>query len=389
MVVRAPPRFMRGARAACVANPARIDALRKTAAPSPDHQWSGPGREPDPRGDALDHRCRLLIVDDEPANVRLLHGILSALDYDVVSACSGYEAMEKLDPSVDLILLDALMPGMDGFQVAAQIRRNEAYGDTPIIMVTVLKEREDRLRALEAGANDFISKPIDRLELKARLASLLGLKKARDRLKATLRERARITFEMHHRVLNHLTLLISLLKVQAQRLENESWKSLLSETEVRLRCTSLVHETLYKSESSSKLDVRMYLSELFDRLEECYGAVRKGIRARLHVVEDFSITADTALTLGMVVAEFLAHTANRECPGSSNSEVFFSVTCSPAGEIELLATSQGPRETDDVPLDNPQSVAWQLTQRLAQQLRGVVEFDEQGSGSRMVLRFRV
>jgi putative two-component system response regulator len=104
------------------------------------------------------------------------------------SVKSGLEALTYLQASdihekPDLVLLDVMMPGMNGFDVARAIRQDPALSDLPIIMVTALTDREDRLRAVEAGANDFISKPIDKTELRVRITSLLKIKEAQDIVK--------------------------------------------------------------------------------------------------------------------------------------------------------------------------------------------------------------
>lgn len=131
---------------------------------------------------------RLLIVDDEAPNRDLLEALAEALGHEPELARDGVEALAKIKLDVDLVLLDVMMPGMDGFEVARRIRQDPDYGDVPIIMVTALTGMEDRLRAVEAGANDFITKPIDKTELRIRTASLLRMKEAQDLVKRHRRE---------------------------------------------------------------------------------------------------------------------------------------------------------------------------------------------------------
>lgn len=126
---------------------------------------------------------RILIVDDDRQNCDLLEAMLKMFGHESEIAMDGFEALGKLSLDIDLVLLDVMMPGMDGFEVARQIRCNPQYGDLPIIIVTALGSKEDRLRAVEAGANDFISKPIDKIELRARTASLLKMKEHQDAIK--------------------------------------------------------------------------------------------------------------------------------------------------------------------------------------------------------------
>jgi len=131
----------------------------------------------------MERRKRVLVVDDEASNRELLEALLTSLGHDVDMAADGSEALATLDPSHDLVLLDVMMPGIDGFEVARRIRNESAVSDIPICMVTALSGREERLRAVEAGANDFIAKPIDKMELKVRTASLLKAKEAQDTIK--------------------------------------------------------------------------------------------------------------------------------------------------------------------------------------------------------------
>lgn len=131
----------------------------------------------------MDHRHRILIVDDEAPNRELLAAMVEALGHDSEVAADGLEALARLPGGFDLVLLDVMMPGMSGFEVVRRIRAHSDHRDLPIVMVTALNSKDDRLRAVEAGANDFITKPVDRTELAVRTASLLKVKQAQDALK--------------------------------------------------------------------------------------------------------------------------------------------------------------------------------------------------------------
>ncbi len=127
--------------------------------------------------------ARILIVDDYPANVKLLERNLRAAGYDTVAAYDGEEALERVrTDKADLILLDIMLPKIDGYEVCKRLRADETTAVIPVIMITALKETEDRIRGLEAGADDFISKPFDRAELLARVKSLLQIKYYRSML---------------------------------------------------------------------------------------------------------------------------------------------------------------------------------------------------------------
>lgn len=127
--------------------------------------------------------ARILVVDDLAPNVHLLQVKLQAEYYDVLTARSGYEALEVAqNERLDLILMDAMMPGMNGFEACKRIKNNPATWHVPVIMVTALEETKDRIRGLEAGADDFVTKPIDDFNIMARVRSLLRLKMVTDQL---------------------------------------------------------------------------------------------------------------------------------------------------------------------------------------------------------------
>jgi diguanylate cyclase (GGDEF)-like protein/PAS domain S-box-containing protein len=127
----------------------------------------------------------ILIVDDESANRRLLQALLGYEGYFTRSAASGEEALASIaDDPPDLILLDVMMPGLDGRQVVRAVKADPATSKIPVIMVTAQGDREARLAALEAGAEDFLSKPVDRAELWLRVRNLLRLKRLSDLLES-------------------------------------------------------------------------------------------------------------------------------------------------------------------------------------------------------------
>ena len=128
--------------------------------------------------------ARVLVVDDIPANVKLLEARLSAEYFDVVTAMSGAEALAICERAeCDLVLLDVMMPDMDGFEVCRRLKSNTATHHIPVVMVTALDQSSDRVRGLEAGADDFLTKPIPELALIARVRSLTRLKMVTDELR--------------------------------------------------------------------------------------------------------------------------------------------------------------------------------------------------------------
>ncbi|HEV2504211.1 MAG TPA: PleD family two-component system response regulator [Mesorhizobium sp.] len=128
--------------------------------------------------------ARILVVDDVPANVKLLEVRLLAEYFEVLTATSGPDAIETCENGkVDVVLLDVMMPDMDGFEVCRRLKSDPATSHIPVVMVTALDQITDRVRGLEAGADDFLTKPVNDLQLMTRVKSLVRLKMLTDELR--------------------------------------------------------------------------------------------------------------------------------------------------------------------------------------------------------------
>lgn len=141
----------------------------------------------------------ILIVDDNEQNVELLQAYLEALSCRVLTACDGIECMKLLDdpgrPLPDLILLDVMMPRMSGFEVCRKLKEDPSMRSIPVMMVTALNELGDIERGVESGTDDFVTKPVNKLELITRVKSLLRvrhLKRELDRTEAYIRDIERL-----------------------------------------------------------------------------------------------------------------------------------------------------------------------------------------------------
>jgi two-component system, cell cycle response regulator len=128
--------------------------------------------------------ARVLVVDDIMSNVKLLEAKLTAEYFDVITAFNGLECLARMAESVpDIVLLDVMMPGMDGFEVCRRIKSDPRIAHVPVVMVTALDQPSDRVAGLEAGADDFLTKPVDDAALFARVRSLVRLKLMTDELR--------------------------------------------------------------------------------------------------------------------------------------------------------------------------------------------------------------
>lgn len=135
---------------------------------------------------------RILIADDNQQNRELVEAYLGDEDYVIEMACDGQQTLAQVEAfQPDLILLDIMMPKMSGFEVCQHLKQNQATQAIPVLMITALRDSADIEKAVDAGADDFLSKPVQRVELKTRVRSLLRVRhltNERDRLLAYLKE---------------------------------------------------------------------------------------------------------------------------------------------------------------------------------------------------------
>lgn len=152
---------------------------------------------------------RVLVVDDEPGMFDVIEALLFREGHELIYAASGQEAINALqDLQPDVILMDVMMPDMDGLETCRRIKANETWRNIPVIMVTALSSKEDLARSLDAGADDFLSKPVNGIELRARVRSMLRIKEQYDALQSTLQLREDLSNMVVHDLRNPLTSII-------------------------------------------------------------------------------------------------------------------------------------------------------------------------------------
>jgi class 3 adenylate cyclase/DNA-binding response OmpR family regulator len=176
----------------------------------------------------------VLIVDDEPVMHAILEGLLKSEGYEFAFAQHGLEALEKIESvNPDLILLDIMMPKLSGFEVCQRLKTDKKWQNVPIILISALDGREDLVRGLDAGANDFLRKPFDRIELMARVRSMLRLKAQYDELEDQRRQleaTLHLREELARSTAQHLEELQTLHEVGLRLMSNHDTDSVMSMT---------------------------------------------------------------------------------------------------------------------------------------------------------------
>ena len=161
---------------------------------------------------------RIAVVDDEPASREALCALLSAEDFDIISVSSGRELLRRMSELLpDVILLDVMMPELDGYSVCRELKHSVTFRHIPIILITALDSMQDRIRGLEAGADEFLSKPVTRLELQARVRTMLRIKMQYDELERMLEMRQALSYMIVHDLRNPLAAVMLYLQLLKRR----------------------------------------------------------------------------------------------------------------------------------------------------------------------------
>jgi len=187
----------------------------------------------------MNDRQKILVVDDEPKNVKLLEALLVPRGYEVTTALNGKEALQLIEKNeIDLVMLDIMMPECDGFEVTRRLRSQEKTQLIPIMLITSLTGSEERTKGIEAGCDDFISKPFDKNEVFARVKSLLKIKSLHDELKENyekLKELENMRDGLTHMIIHDLKGQLSVLSLNMEMLEMESQEKLTQEGKMNLK----------------------------------------------------------------------------------------------------------------------------------------------------------
>jgi len=265
----------------------------------------------------MSHSSKILVVDDDQRNVRLMESILRASGYPVIKAYDGQEALDKIrTENPDVVLLDVMMPHMSGFEVCQRVRSQYETRLLPVIMVTALNALEEKVQALELGADDFLSKPINKIELLAKLRSVLRVKSLHDEVESTRREleeknrelirieefKERVVQMVVHDLKNPLSGImgnLQLLEIQGSGGDPESFQAILARTgESSRQLMGMILNILDVARMEErKLELRIKRVRPEGMVESCLREAQ-GLAARQEVILKSDLAASLPDLLG-------------------------------------------------------------------------------------------
>ncbi len=270
--------------------------------------------------------ARLLVVDDQEANLKIIGDILGRLGFEIILANDGDQALQRLEKrSVDLILLDVLMPGRDGFEICQTIRANPKWADIPIIFLSAADDKTLIVRALEVGGVDYVTKPFNQAELMSRVRTHLALKTTRDRLKQLAEDKDELLGILAHDLKNHLggmQMSVQLLHDRAQKQNDPRLERMAANIHMSTnQMLAFVIEFLANSAADRGLNVAIepiWLHQVTMAATQHYGetARRKGIALEHSGSATEPISADRK-ALDQILDNLISNALKFSTPGTT------------------------------------------------------------------------
>ncbi len=265
----------------------------------------------------------VLIADDEPTARLLLRKAMQKENFRVIEACDGEECLDLCrQHRPDIVLMDAMMPKMDGFSCCAALQTLPEHDAPPVLMITSLDDRDSIERIFAVGAADYIAKPIHWTLLQQRvrrLQDILKRRQAESRIKASLKEKEALLKEVHHRVKNNLQIISSLLNLQLKSIKDPQILDIFKESQNRVRLMALIHEKLYQSHDLSKINLKDYIESLASNLLRSYEVNQSDIRLIVEA-DDIALEADTAVSCGLIINELVSNSLKYAFPLSKDPD---------------------------------------------------------------------
>lgn len=329
----------------------------------------------------------ILIVDDELQNRQLLEVMLQAAGHRTQCAVSGEEALAMIgQEQPDLILLDIIMPGLDGFQIATQLKKNPVTENIPIIMITALQERSATILGLKAGAEEFITRPIDHIELCLRVKNLLRLKEGTaelNRVNAELHnlveEKDVLLKELHHRVKNNLQIVSSILSLQSNYIQEPQLLEVFHESQARIRSIALIHELLYQKGHLDRIDFKEYLENLVENIFKTIGADTNRISYSI-ACDSALMDPDSVIHCGLIVNELITNSIKYAFPGNRRGVISVGLRVH-MGTCVLTVADDGIGLPPDHQVKTSRSMGLQLVDMLIRQIGATLRIGRVGGAS--------
>jgi len=338
----------------------------------------------------------VLVVDDIQEDLRLLAELLAQEGFDVRVSTNGPDAIRAVEARPpNLVLLDIIMSGMDGFEVCRELKKRKDFASIPVIFISALGATEQKLDAFREGAVDYITKPFQPEEVIARVRTHLQLSRmdelkrevaerrlAESRLEGSLREKEALVKELFHRTRNTMQLVRSFIELEADdRQGNQELQDLVKETSLRIQAISLVHEMLYEGQDLSYVSSLGYLRGLAELFTDNLGLPKAGISLSLEA-GDYHFLIDTAIPFGIILCELFWTSVTASFPSTAPGLIRLGLSKAENGDFRFSYSDNGTRLPDGYDFRSSGPLGLRLVFGIGEdQMRGKVSMASSGGFS--------
>ncbi len=359
---------------------------------------------------AKESKNTVLVVDDEPGSLGMLNDYLCSRGFKTLVAEDGETALKRVSHArPDIILMDVMMPGIDGFETCYRLKEDDRTKDIPILFMTALTDVVDKVKGFEVGAVDFITKPIHVEEVVARINTHLTIrnlqktleeqnaqlqqeiaerKRAEEKVKAALEEREMLIKEIHHRVKNNLQTVSSIFSLQSRYIKDEQALGVFKNCRQRIQAMSLIHEKLYQSMDLSKVGFRGYIQNLVTQLLNSYVLKPGQVQLKMQI-ENLVLDVKKAIPLGLIINELISNSLKHAFPDHREGKITICLRLneSETYDFTLIVKDNGAGFPENLDFQDTKSFGMVMVHSLVKQLDGVIEM-ERNDGTTFILRFK-
>ena len=344
---------------------------------------------------------KILIVEDDAASRKILEALVTKYGHEAVTAENGNTAWEilKKPKAPQIVILDWIMPGMDGEALCHLVRKQETRIPPYILMLTIKGEKDDIVRGLDAGANDYLSKPYDAGELNARINAgirMLQLEKElakriddlelnEKKIQTLLAEKELLLFEVHHRIKNNMNTVINLLDLQADAVPDTVAATVLRNAIGRLKTMSILYDKLYRSDDLNSMSVQKYLPPL---IEEIISVFPNKDNIKLDIeIDDYILDIPKLSSLGMILNELVCNSMKYAFSGKRTGTITL-ISYAKGKKATVIFEDNGCGLPAEIHLDAPESFGLKLVAGITQQIGGTIKVNSE-KGTRYILEFGI
>ncbi len=329
----------------------------------------------------------ILVIDDKPDNLRLLVSLLSEQGYQVRPFPNGKLALTSAHAiPPDLILLDVMMPDMDGFEVCKKLKNDDNTKEIPIIFLTAKTEPKDIVKGFEVGGVDYVTKPFITTELLARVKNQIKRKQAEEQIKSLLQEKELLLKEVHHRIRNNMSTIKGLLSLQSETLDNVEAKMALKEAENRVQSMLVLYDKLFLSSDFQNISTKQYFETLIDEIINNFP--NNDIVSVTYEIEDVMLNAKTIFDLGIIINELITNTMKHAFVGKVSGKILASLSVD-QGHAIFTIQDDGTELPESVSFENPSNgFGFKLVSMLVNRHDGSIE-TERGEGTKFTIKFNI